>query len=208
MANENPKNATVAVTGIVSKIPEGLEVTIDSELVGAIVYGLVSEDGVEISNGRSTTQITAWQNSAIVRDISTSAIATYKMSFLENTKAVRELYYGSLEDADGTTFWNAGDMANGRFVVDIFDSARDGEDPVHVRHLIEVGQVTEVDSQSATSTAPLMFGVTISARITTLGGKTYNAKIMTNNPHETIAEPVTPAVARTSSVVEEPSETE
>lgn len=160
------KEVSVALTGGVTKIPTTTEVTaVDTVLTGGTEYGYISEDGVEISNNSSTETISAWQNSAVVRTLSSENTASYSFSLLQNTKAVRELYYGATEDgATGKIEWKPGVRTRGKFVIDYIDSGYgDSGETLLGRHVILDGEVSEVEPITLSSGEAIGFGITITA---------------------------------------------
>lgn len=143
----NAAEVSVAVTGAISKVPASLDITSAEQALageGIINYGFVSSDGVTIASENSTTDITAWQNSSIVRTASTSASTTYTFTLLQNTREARELYYGAVE-VGGKISYKPSAQTNGKFVIDYIDSNYAGGEEGEImygRHVIHRGQVT------------------------------------------------------------------
>lgn len=159
----------VAVSGAISKISDSTTVTsASSDISGAdtINYGYANADGVVIATDRSTNKITSWQNSAVVRTAATGGVATYKFTLLQNTKAARELYYGSAEDTtNGKIAWNVSKMPRGRFVIDYIDSNYEGDvsGVLYGRHDIKRGMVTAIGDMSYKNGEAIGFQITITA---------------------------------------------
>ena len=91
-------NVRVAVSGAVYVAPTGTTAptTSGSTLDAAFVdLGYVSSDGVTENIDRSTTQIRAWQNGSLVREVTQEGTYSVSMTFIETNEAVLELYYGT-----------------------------------------------------------------------------------------------------------------
>lgn len=153
----------VAVTGAVSMgattatAPTGTGGTI----TGFTDLGLISEDGVTESRGRSTNDIKAWQNGATVRTVVTEGTLTYSFTLLETKKETVELFYGATvtaATADGS-FVVVPTSTGGRrsFVLDVVDG---GE---LLRVYIPQGEVTEVGDRVYSNGEPIGYEVTIAA---------------------------------------------
>jgi hypothetical protein len=97
-------NVRVAVTGGVYRGVSGTTVptTVDGVLNVALKdQGYVGEDGITQSIDQDTTDITAWQNSDIVREVQTSHKLTYQLKLIEVNPETLETVYGN--HAAGTT---------------------------------------------------------------------------------------------------------
>lgn len=159
---------SIAVSGAISKVSDSTVITSalsDISGAGTVNYGYANADGVTVSTDRSTNKIVAWQNSAVVRTSATEATVNYKFTLLQNTKAARELYYGSAEDTNGKIAWNPAKMPRGRFVIDAIDSEYEGDDSgiLYIRHDIKRGQISEVGDMVFKNGEPIGFEVTITA---------------------------------------------
>lgn len=159
------KEVSVAITGAVYKVPSSVDITaVDSALTTAVEYGYISEDRVELSNNASLDEITAWQNSTIVRRVGTDENVTITFTLIQNTKDARELYFGSTESASGKIEWKPGAKVRGKFVIDYIDSGYGDDDEVLMgRYVFNDAQVTEVESITLTSTDAIGYGVTLTA---------------------------------------------
>ena len=152
-------NVNVAVTG---KIYAGATTaTAPTSAVSALTafteLGYVSADGITISQDRTTNQIRAWQNSDLVREVTTEATTTYSFTLLESTKEVIELYFGSTMTA-GKVQVNPGNTGGTKsFVIDVVD----GSDAI--RHYLPLAEVTNVDSQTFANGEAISYTVTITA---------------------------------------------
>jgi hypothetical protein len=130
-------------------------------LTGFTELGYVSPDGVEESMDMSTTQIRAWQNGDLVREIITESTATFKFTLMETTKAVVELFYGST--ASGTGVSSKIDVnpsaTGGRksFVINTVDGAST------IRTYIASGEVLAVEPVKSANGEVVSYGVTVTA---------------------------------------------
>ena len=88
----------VAVSGSLNLAPLGtaLPTSTTGTLNAAFLpLGYFSDDGLEESFELSREAITAFQNAAVVREITTEAKMMYKATLIETNKAVVEAYYGT-----------------------------------------------------------------------------------------------------------------
>lgn len=165
----------VAVTGEVSvgattaTAPTGTS----GALTGFTGLGYVSEDGVTESRERSTEDIKAWQNGAVVRTLVTEGSLTYQLALIETKKETVELAYGTTvtQTATDGNYVIVPTNTGGRksFVIDIVDGAQ------IKRIYIPEGEVTEVGETVYANGEAIGYEVTIAAYPnTTIGG---NAKV-------------------------------
>jgi hypothetical protein len=133
-----------------------------STLTGAIDFGLITEDGVEVSSETERTTINGWQSKGIVREIISSGVVKYKFVLMENTEAAKALHRGSTS-VDGLTQWDPTTEVSDEFVFDLFDS-KDGVEVLIERHHILDGTVTAVDPITYNGTTAISYGVEITAR--------------------------------------------
>lgn len=131
--------------------------------------GYVSEDGVTETRDRSSDDLKAWQNAAIVRTVVTDANLTYSFTLLETKKETVELYYGTTVTAASTegNFVIVPSSTGGRrsFILDVVDGAE------LMRVYIPSGEVTETGDRVYASGEPIGYEVTVTAYPdTTLGG--------------------------------------
>lgn len=168
---QDSANVRVAVTGAVSMgattatAPTGTGGTI----TGFTDLGLISEDGVTESRGRSTNDIKAWQNGATVRTVVTEGTLTYQFTLIETKKETVELFYGATvtEAAADGSFVVVPTSTGGRrsFVLDVVDGAE------LLRVYIPQGEVTEVGDRVYSNGEAIGYEVTITAyNDTTVGG--------------------------------------
>lgn len=148
----------VAVSGAVSKAIVGTAAPADATVALAAAFkdqGYLSEDGVTESRERSTNDITAWQNAAVVRTVVTSGSLSLKFTMIEtNTRSV-ETFYGATVAT--TSILIVPTVTGGRFawVLDVIDGAQ------LCRLFVPQGEVIEVDDVSYTSGDPVGYGVTL-----------------------------------------------
>jgi hypothetical protein len=154
-------NVRVGVTGAVymaeTSATEPTSAT--STLTGFTDLGYVGPDGVEENRDRSTSQIRAWQNSDLVREIVTEATATFTFMLMETNEAVLEAYYGALIDPlDGSIEVNpAATGGKKSFVIDVIDGDS------QIRTYVPSGEILAVEAQTAANGDAVMYGVTITA---------------------------------------------
>lgn len=154
-------NVNVAVTGKVYVAPTSATAPTasNSSLTGFTELGYVSADGITVSHDRSTSQIRAWQNSDLVREVATEATTTYSLMLLESNEDVIETYFGA-SVVNGKIEVNPS-ATGGRksWVIDVVD----GSDLI--RHYIPTGEVTAVESQTFANGEAIGYGITITAYV-------------------------------------------
>lgn len=155
-------NVRVAVTGAVYSAPTGTAAptAADSALNVAFVdLGYVSEEGVTEQRERSTTQIKAWQNADLVREVVTDSALRYSLTLIETKEEVVELFYGAAVDSVDGSVDITPSATGGRksFVIDVIDGSE------LIRIYIEEGEVSEVGDQVYASGEPIGYQVTITA---------------------------------------------
>jgi len=150
----------VAVSGAVYVGPTDTAAPTDSGTAledGFLDLGYVSSDGISESIDRTTAQIRAWQNGALVREVTSEGTYSVSLTFLETNQEVLELYFGS----DVTSGVLNGDptSSGGRksFVIDVVDGA------VIERTYIPQGEVTSVGERTLASGDAIGYNVTITA---------------------------------------------
>jgi hypothetical protein len=155
-------NVRVAVTGAVYAAPVGTAAPTahDSALDVAFVdLGYVSEDGVTETRDRSTEQIRAWQQSALVREVVTDSSITYDLTLIETSEAVVELFYGATADGtDGQIDIDPGTTGGVQsFVIDVIDGSST------IRTYIPRGEITAVGDQVYAAGEAVGYPITITA---------------------------------------------
>lgn len=122
-------NVRVAVSGEVSVGPTSSTAPTDASaaLTGFTGLGYVSEDGLTETPERSTQDIKAWQNGAVVRTVVTDAKMSYHFTLIETNVATVEFAYGTTVTQSATEGTYDIDPAatGGRqsFVFDVIDGA-------------------------------------------------------------------------------------
>lgn len=156
-------NVRVGVTGAVylGETTASAPTAADSTLTGFTDLGYVGPDGVEEVRDRSTSQIRAWQNSDLVREIVTEATASFSFMLMETNQAVLEAYYGvTLDDTDGSFEINPSSTGGRKsFVIDVVD----GDSAI--RTYIPAGEILSVEAQTAANGDAVMYGVTVTAYV-------------------------------------------
>ena len=152
-------NVRVAVSGAVyvGATSATAPTASDSTLTAFTDLGYVSADGITETIDKSTTQIRAWQNGALVRETVSEGTYMVQMTFIETKEEVLELYFGS-SIVDGVL--NGDPSAQGTrqsFVIDIVDGA------TVERTYIPAGQVTAVGERTLASGEAVGYDVTITA---------------------------------------------
>lgn len=153
-------NVRVAVSGAVYVAPTGTAGPTDSSTALNVAFldlGYVSADGIVENIDRTTTQIRAWQNGSLVREVTSEGTYSVELTFIETNEAVLELYYGTANvggefDVDPTS-------TGGRksFVIDVVDG-----DTVE-RTYIPAGEITAVGQRTLASGEAIGYQVTITA---------------------------------------------
>lgn len=125
----NATNVRVGVSGevLVAPTTATFPTTAAGTTTGFTGLGYLSPDGIVPENSRSTTNITAWQNSTVVRTVTTEAGRSYVFSLIETTKATIEFAYGTTVTQTATegTYTITPGATGGRkkFIADVIDGA-------------------------------------------------------------------------------------
>lgn len=138
-------NTELSVTGAFygGPIASTAPTTAVAPLTGYVCYGYTSEDGIEEQPSRSVDPLKAWQNNAVVQNVTTDGSVAYTVTFIETLPEVVELWHGAELDATGKLTFNPGfNSKKQRFVVDIIDAEGEVE-----RHSF-VGQVGTIDNRA------------------------------------------------------------
>lgn len=129
----------------------------DSTLTGFTEVGYLSTDGLEFTPERSTTPINAWQNADLVRTVVTDSSLMYKMTLIETSLDVLELYFGVTVTGGKVEVKPAETGGRRSFVFDVVD-----DDKV-IRHYVPSGEVTAVEPQKYTNGEAIGYGITVTA---------------------------------------------
>ena len=138
-----------------------------STLTGFTELGYVSADGITHTLDKSTSQIRAWQDASLVREIVTEATETFSFSLLETNEAVLELYFGATMTNGKIEINPSATGGRKSFVIDVVDGYK------AIRHYIPSGEVMAVEAQTIANGEAIMYGVTITAYAT--DGRTSDA---------------------------------
>ena len=154
-------NVNVAVTGKVYVAPTSATAPTgsDSTLTGFTELGYVSADGITVTHDRSTSQIRAWQNSDLVREVTTEATTTYALMLLESNEDVIEAYFGATITGGKIQVNPSSTGGRKSWVIDVVDGAD------VIRHYIPTGEVTAVESQTFANGEAIGYGITITAYV-------------------------------------------
>jgi hypothetical protein len=152
-------NVRVAVTGAVYVGPTSTAAPTSSSsaLTGFTDLGYVSADGITETIDKTTAQIRAWQNGALVREVVSEGTYSVAMTFIETNQDVLELYFGS--DLTGGELDGDPTKSGGRksFVIDVVDG------DIVERTYIPAGEVTAVGERVLASGEAIGYNVTITA---------------------------------------------
>ncbi len=153
-------NVRVAVTGAVYVGPTGTEAPTASGsalAVGFIDLGYVSSDGITEAIDKSTSQIRAWQDGSLVREIVADGTYSVDMTFIETSEAVLELYYGSSITSGELGVNPRATGGRQSFVIDVIDGS------AVERIYIPAGEITSVGERTLASGEAIGYNVTITA---------------------------------------------
>jgi hypothetical protein len=153
-------NVRVAVTGAVYVAPTTTTgpTTSGSTLDAAFAdLGYVSADGISENIDRTTTQIRAWQNGSLVREVTSEGTYSVSMTFIETSEAVLELYYGTASDNGEFEIDPTSTGGRKSFVIDVVDG-----DLVE-RIYIPAGEITALGERTLASGEAVGYEVTITA---------------------------------------------
>ena len=157
----NADNVVVGITGKVYVGPTTATAPTSSTsvLTGFTDLGYVSEDGVEFSNDKSTSQIRAWQNADLVREVVTEGTTTYAFTLLETTQDAIELYFGGTMVDGKIEVVPTATGGKKSFVIDVVDGAK------AIRHYIPTGEIRSVEAQQIVNGDAIAYGVTVTAYV-------------------------------------------
>jgi len=153
-------NVVVGITGRVYVAPTTATAPTASDTVLSVDFvdlGYVSADGVNFETSRSTSQIRAWQDADLVREVVTEATVTYSFMLLETTEAVVEAYFGSTMLNGKISLNPSATGGKKSFVIDVVDGAKS------IRHYVPAGEILTVEAQPITNGDALGYGITVTA---------------------------------------------
>jgi len=153
------ENVVVGITGkvYVGATSATAPTSSTSELTGFTELGYVSADGVEFATDKTTSQIRAWQNADLVREVVTEATVTYTFMLLETNEDVLETYFGATMTAGKIELVPNATGGRKSFVIDIADGAK------AIRHYVPTGEILSVEAQTIQNGEAVMYGVTVTA---------------------------------------------
>jgi len=171
----NAANALVGVNGAAYKAPAGSTLPTDNTtaLDAAFVdLGYVSDAGVTQKINTSTTQIKAWQNGDIVREVQTSHDLTYQFAMIETKLDTLKAFYGDDNYTAGagtkyTVKVNGEQGVRGEWCLELLDGTNT------VRVVIPDGQVTTRGDVIWKSDTVVEYDVTITCYPDANGNKAY-----------------------------------
>lgn len=90
----------------------------------AVDHGYFTDDGVTLTPSSTSTEITAWQKSTILRTLQTQGKIEIEGTLTQQNEPNWNLYYGTTRNPDGSYDWNP-TLTGGRrnFVLDAEDEA-------------------------------------------------------------------------------------
>lgn len=153
-------NVRVAVSGAVYVAPTGTTAPTSSSSAldaGFTDLGYVSADGITESIDRTTSQIRAWQNGSLVREVTSEGTYSVSMTFIETSEAVLELYYGATNTSGQFDIDPTSSGGRQSFVIDVVDGSS------VERVYIPAGEITSVGERSLASGEAIGYQVTITA---------------------------------------------
>jgi hypothetical protein len=154
-------NVKVAVTGAVYVAPTGTAGPADTTTPLAAAWknvGYISEDGVTEGNNTETDEITAWQNSDVVRKTITKSETTYQFTMIETNSNSLSLFYGKTISASDTSHTIGGTGAGKvSLVIDVVDGAQT------IRRFIPEAEVSERGEVKFAANEALGYDVTVTA---------------------------------------------
>jgi len=134
--------------------------------------GYLSSDGVVETRERSTNNIVSWQNSEIVRVVTTEASITVQFTMIQTNPDTLELFYGSPVDPSDGSIKIVPRESGGRrsVIVDYVDGAK------LVRLWLPSAEVTAVEGPSLVAGEATGYGVTLTGYPETVDSDTFSAQ--------------------------------
>lgn len=165
----------VAVTGAVAFSDAGETPPTDAETPLAGNWrdvGYLSADGVVEARERSTNNIVSWQNSEIVRVVTTEASITVQFTMIQTNLASLALFYGAeVDPVDGSVEIVPRESGGRRsVVVDYVDGEK------FVRLYLPEAEVTAVEGPTLAAGDAVGYGVTLTGYPAEVGESNYSAK--------------------------------
>lgn len=161
-------NVRVGVTGAIYVADTGTALPTDADATPNVAFedcGYVSDDGVTQTIDESRTDITAWQNSDIVRKIRTTHDLSYQFTLIETSDVSLETYYGNY--TAGAIEISSDELPHKSWIVDVVD----GDNTI--RLVIPDGQITERGDVVYSNGEEVGYPITITAFPDASGVKAY-----------------------------------
>lgn len=169
----NSENVRVAVTGAAYVAPTTATKPTSATSALGVDHkdlGYISDGGLTETRDRSTNQIRAWQNAALVREPVTESSIKYQFVLIETKKETIEEYYGVQVAADGSIKIDPGKTGGRKsYVFDVID----GDEVIRVS--VPSGEVTEVGDQVYVNGDPIGYELTVTGYAITDGDESYSA---------------------------------
>lgn len=184
--NLNANQVDVAVTGAVAFGETSAEAPTDAETALPSGdwrdVGYISSDGVVEARDRSTNNIVSWQNSDIVRVVTTEASVTVEFTMIQTNADSLALFYGAEVDPTDGSIEVVPRESGGRraIVVDYVDGDK------LARLYLPNAEVTAVDGPTLAAGDAIGYGVTLTGYPETVGGSTYSMKKWFSNLVESV----------------------
>lgn len=165
----NSSNVRVAGDGGAYTAPSGTTIptNVGTSLDAAFdEVGYITSDGVTLSTSEDITDLTAWQDSAVVRKLQTSHDVTFAFTMMEINPVSLAAYFGDDYSA-GVVAVTGAQAPRGPWVLEFIDG--DAE----IRVVIPDGQVTERGDTVFSATDSINLPITISCFPDGAGKKFY-----------------------------------
>jgi hypothetical protein len=153
-------NVDVAVTGAVSYAPVATTPPTDAETPLAVAFldtGYISDDGVSEAIDTSTSNLVAWQGSAVVRTVVTESSISVTFTMIEtNENSVGLFYAAQVDGSDGSVEIDPSKLGGRRrLVLDYVDGDK------FVRLFLPQAEVTERGEVTYASGEAVGYQVTV-----------------------------------------------
>lgn len=132
--------------------------------------GYISDGGITETRDRSTSDIRAWQNGALVRQPVTESSITFNFVLIETKKEVIEAFYGGSVATDGSIKINPAKTGGRKtFIFDVID----GDEIIRI--YVPSGEITSVGDQVYVNGDPIGYELTVTGYLITSGSESYSA---------------------------------
>jgi hypothetical protein len=156
-------DATNVLTGVSGEVLVGLTsatypATAAAATTGFVGLGYLGPDGVLPKSEKSTNDLTAWQNNAVVRTTVTEAKRTFEFTLWETTVDSIEFAYGVTVTQTSTegsyTIDPSATSGRRKFVIDVVDG-------VNTRREMFEGELTSMEESGWKNGEPIAFKCTV-----------------------------------------------